>query len=193
MPRYVQNSILTVSKDEKLTAHLSAMLPPSLYTVHAAANCGEARRALMRTDFDILIINTPLSDEFGVELALDRVQKSTGGVILLVAADRFADVAAKVEGYGVLPVEKPVSRALLSTVLKLCAATRSRMRALEKKTETLAAKMDEIRVVNRAKWALIQVLGMNEEQAHRYIEKQAMDLRLTKREVAENIIRTYED
>lgn len=193
MPRYMQNSILAVSKDERLKEHLSAILPTAQYTLHTAANCGGARRALMRTDFDILIINTPLSDEFGVELALDRVQKSSGGVILLVSADRYADIAAKVEGYGVLPVEKPVSRTLLFTVLKLCAATRARMRALEKKTESLAAKMDEIRVVNRAKWALIQVLGMNEEQAHRYIEKQAMDLRLTKREVAENIIRTYED
>ena len=52
--------------------------------------------------------------------------------------------------------------------------------------------MDEIRVVNRAKWVLIEYLHMNEAQAHRYIEKQAMDMRLTRREVAESLIKTYE-
>ena len=35
--------------------------------------------------------------------------------------------------------------------------------------------------------------GMTEPQAHRYIEKQAMDLRITRREVAEGIISTYEN
>ena len=37
------------------------------------------------------------------------------------------------------------------------------------------AKMDEIRIVNRAKWVLITQLKMDEAQAHHYIERQAMD------------------
>ena len=52
-------------------------------------------------------------------------------------------------------------------------------------------KIEEIRLVNRAKWLLIECLGMKESDAHRYIEKQAMDLRISKSEMAENIIRTY--
>ena len=58
-------------------------------------------------------------------------------------------------------------------------------------TEMTEEKIDEIRLVNRAKWLLIECLSMTEADAHRYIEKQAMDLRLSKREVAENIIKTY--
>nr|MCR5654266.1 ANTAR domain-containing protein [Lachnospiraceae bacterium] len=46
-------------------------------------------------------------------------------------------------------------------------------------------------LVNRAKWSLIKACGMTEEDAHRYVQKQAMDLCLSKREVAENILRTY--
>ena len=52
-------------------------------------------------------------------------------------------------------------------------------------------KMEEIRIVNRAKWLLISELKMDEPQAHRYIEKQAMDRCISKKEVAEEIIRTY--
>lgn len=63
---------------------------------------------------------------------------------------------------------------------------------MERENKDLAAKIDGIRLVNRAKWALIEHLGMTEDQAHRYIEKQAMDARVSKKEVAEGIIRTYE-
>ena len=52
-------------------------------------------------------------------------------------------------------------------------------------------KMEEIRVVNRAKWILIRELKLDEPEAHRYIEKQAMDRCISKRIVAEEIIKTY--
>lgn len=51
--------------------------------------------------------------------------------------------------------------------------------------------MEEIRIVNRAKWILISEIKMDEADAHRYIEKQAMDRCVSKREVAESIIKTY--
>ena len=46
--------------------------------------------------------------------------------------------------------------------------------------------MAEIRLVNRAKWVLIEQLRMTEQEAHRYIEKQAMDRCVTRRAVAES-------
>ena len=51
--------------------------------------------------------------------------------------------------------------------------------------------MEEIRLVNRAKWLLIDAASdMTESEAHRYIEKQAMDRCVTRRSIAENIICT---
>ncbi len=51
--------------------------------------------------------------------------------------------------------------------------------------------MAEIRIVNRAKWLLISELKLEEAEAHRYIEKQAMDRCISKRAVSEEIIKTY--
>ena len=48
--------------------------------------------------------------------------------------------------------------------------------------------MEEIRLVNRAKWLLIEQLKMTEAEAHRHIEKQAMDRCVTRRAVAEDIL-----
>ena len=56
---------------------------------------------------------------------------------------------------------------------------------------TLEEKMGEIRLVNRAKWLLISELKMSEPDAHHYIERQAMDCCVSKKEIAENIIKTY--
>ena len=50
----------------------------------------------------------------------------------------------------------------------------------------------DIRTVNRAKWLLIERMKMTEQEAHYFIEKQAMDLRVSRREMAENIIRAYD-
>ncbi len=52
--------------------------------------------------------------------------------------------------------------------------------------------MEETKLVNRAKCVLIQNLKLTESQAHRYIEKQAMDTRQTKKEIAQKILTTYE-
>ena len=51
--------------------------------------------------------------------------------------------------------------------------------------------MEEIRIVNRAKLLLIEQLKMTEKEAHRYIEKHAMDRCVTRRDIAEKIISIY--
>ena len=70
---------------------------------------------------------------------------------------------------------------------------RRKVGALEKEASSLQRKMEEIRLVNRAKLVLMEHLNMSEAQAHRYIEKSAMDSCTKRSEVAETIIRTYEN
>ena len=70
-------------------------------------------------------------------------------------------------------------------------SVRERLRQLEKKSLSIEEKMVEIRLVNKAKWLLISELSMSEPDAHHYIEKQAMNRCITKRTIAEEIIKTY--
>ena len=87
-----------------------------------------------------------------------------------------------------LLLQKPTSPPLLLQSLQLLCGTRERLRRMEQKTATIEEKMAEIRLVNRAKWQLIDQRGMTEQDAHRYIEKQAMDRCVTRRAVAEDIL-----
>ena len=185
---------LIVSSSSQASTLLSDLLKsaPSGGRQVVAASGGEARRMFSEIDVSLVIVNCPLSDEFGHELALEAVHKTTAGVILIVKNEISDEVSARVETDGVLVVPKPVGRAFFYQSVKLAEAARRRLLGLRQENTRLQDKIEEIRLVDRAKCALIQYLGMTEPQAHRYIEKQAMDLRTTRREVAQSVLQTYE-
>ena len=185
-------SVLVVSAAEKLNIALLDLLPGSHYQpISIVSSISAAKRALIERSFDFVIINSPLPDDPGTRFAIDTVSSKGAVVLLLVRAELHDDIREKVTEHGVFTLAKPLSRPLLSTALDWMSSARERLRRQEKKTLSVEEKMEEIRVVNRAKWILISELKMDEPHAHRYIEKQAMDRCISKKEVAEEIIKTY--
>jgi AmiR/NasT family two-component response regulator len=185
-------SVLVVSAAENFNAALSALLPRSAYSpVHIVSNISAAKRAVAERNFDFVIINSPLPDELGTRFAIESCAGQSTVVLLLVRAAMHTEIHDKVVDYGVFTLPKPVSRQTVAYAFSWMASARERLRAFEKKTLSIEDKMQEIRIVNKAKWLLISELGLDEPSAHRYIEKQAMDHCVSKREVAEGIIRTY--
>lgn len=188
-----QYSVLVVSASDKVFSSVLDLMPPAEYNpVLRAKNSGEARRMLLEMSADIIIINTPLPDDFGVQLALD-LSDSPSGILMLVKSDLYEQVAYKVEDSGIFTLPKPNSSQMIHNAVKLLSVYAARLKKLEQKNRTMQEKMTDIRTINRAKWLLIENLNMSENDAHRYIEKQAMDTRSTRREVAEGIIRTYDN
>ena len=61
-------------------------------------------------DYEVIIINTPLPDEFGHELGTDAVQKTDAGVILLAKTGTAEQIADKLQDFGVLVLGKPFTR-----------------------------------------------------------------------------------
>ena len=186
-------SVLIASTSENYNSALSALLPESAFSpVHTAASISAAQRMLAERSFDFVIVNSPLPDDTGIRFAIDACTAQGTVVLLLVKADAYIGVYDKVVVHGVFTLSKPTSKQALTQALSWMVSARERLRKVEKKTLSLEEKMDEIRLVNRAKWLLINELKMDEPHAHRYIEKQAMDQCITKRQAAENIINTYQ-
>ena len=186
-------SVLIVSGSDKAFEFINKQLDSTLYSpVDSAKSGNEARRMLISQDYDLVIINAPLPDEFGHDLAIKVAESSAKGVILFVPSDYYYEVTDRVEKYGVATLSKPASSQLFYQALRLMTALNNRMSAIRQENTKLQTRMNEIRIINRAKCCLIEYLQMTEPQAHRYIEKQAMDLRQTKREIAESILKTYE-
>ena len=86
----------------------------------------------------------------------------------------------------------PLSRKELELFVRLALCVSRKFTALQEQNEQLRRRLEDFKVIDRAKCCLVAILGMDEERAHRYIQKRAMDMRVSQREIAEDILKTYE-
>lgn len=192
LSRRASQSVLIVSSSEKPIEYITEILPHSdFHPVITAASASEAKQKLIDSSADIVIINAPLSDEFGTQLAVDIVTSSNAGVLILVKADVYDHVSYKMEQYGVLTLSKMLNRQTMFQTIKLLCATSNKMKKLEESTVSLENKLREMKTINKAKGLLIECLKMSEEEAHKYIEREAMDSCVKKVEIAKLIIEKF--
>ena len=182
-------SLLAVTSDKSLSKLIAEMLPPDVFSpVVFLDDVQEARRMTADLPPDIIIVDAGQGLETETAAGFAQLPST---VLLLLPSAIFDEASAEVEGYGIISLAKPLDRFLFYMMLKAACAVQSKLKALTEKTVRLEEKMEEIRIVNRAKFLLMQRRGMTEPEAHRYIEKEAMDRCLRKRAIAESIIRTY--
>lgn len=185
-------SVLLVSASENLNSSLLGLFSPSKYSpVQTVGNVSAAKRALAERDFDFVIVNSPLPDGDGMRFSIDAGAGKSTVALLLVRGEQYPEFFDRSAEFGVFLLSKPLAKSSVLLALDWLASARERLRQTERKVLSVEEKMDEIRLVNRAKWLLISELKMTESDAHRYIEKQAMDRCVPRRRIAEEIIQTY--
>ena len=183
---------LIVSKSDKLISFISGMLKRDGMTVLTAISASESRRVAQERDISLCVIDTPLIDDPTGELAIDLSNRISCQVIVLIKNENYDELTSKLEVLGIMTVSKPISVPMLTNTLHLAKAINYRFLRVQEERKNMIQKMDDFKYVNRAKLLLISYLNMSEGEAHRYIEKQAMDLRISKRKVAESILKTYQ-
>ena len=185
------DSVLIAAGSEKSAATLGELLraghnPAVLCSTTKGA---EARRLMLEREFELAVISAPLTDENGVDLAMDLSQYLFCGIVLIVGAPYAEDIGAGVGKHGVFVLEKPIHRPFFHSSIRVIESSLAKMRTLENKAVQLQGRIEDLRLIDRAKCTLMECRGFSEQQAHRYIEKEAMDFRLPKRQVAEKIIK----
>ena len=186
-------SVLVVTGSDKIYDFMIELLPKDeFYPVSRASSCGEARRLLVQQVYDILVINTPMPDDFGIDLALDYAD-SPMCVMLMVKEEIYDQVTYQVIDSGIVTISKPTTKPIVYSSMRLLSALSYKLKRFEKKNRTLEEKMADIRMINHAKWLIIDKKKMTEEEAHHMIEHRAMERRITKREAAREIIDDLED
>lgn len=182
-------SMLVVSCAEKFNRALEEFLP-TVFLSHTqfAGSISEGRRILAERGFDFVLVNSPLPDGPGVGFAMDLSEARERVVVLMVRTELYGEIYARTAVHGVFTLQKPASRSGMDQALRWMVSAREKLRQAERKTLSLEEKMAEIRLVNRAKWVLIEACGMDEPQAHRYIEKLAMDRGIPKGQAARRVL-----
>jgi len=185
--------VLVVSASEKLNTAVRSMLPPSdFWPVSSTRSISGAKRLMLEKPCDIVIIDSPLTDGNGVQYSIDLCSGSEAGVLLMVRSEIYEEVYCKALPSGVAVLSKPVSAAVLQNSIRFLCAMRERLRSAGKAQVTVEDKMKELRLINKAKWLLIESGHMTEDDAHRYIGRRAMEQRISRVEVAEAVIRAHE-
>ena len=185
---------LIVSCTKKNTAFFAELLnSASMKLVTVLESADEARRLLGVRDIDLMIVDSPLRDESGENLARHVASTDIAQVIFVVSGEHVDAVSAICEDDGVLVLPRPVNKTIFWSALKLAGATQSKLKRIQAENDKLKRQMEDMRLIHRAKCLLVFHHGMSEQQAHRLIEKQAMDRRSTKRLVAEEILKNYEN
>lgn len=182
---------LIVSSNEKFIKEIGSLLRIESHHKEYAKSASEARRKLLECPYDFIIVNAPLTDEFGTRLCTDACGNSSTVAVIFAANDIYEEIYAKVSARGVFVIRKPTSGNVVSQALSLLTSARERLRGVEKRAGKAENKIAEIRVVNKAKWYLIDHENMSEADAHQYIEKAAMDSGITKMQAAQMIIEKY--
>ena len=182
------HSVLVVTKDTKLSQTIAVMLMPPLFETEILTDFNEARRRVSERRYNIILVD--YSDGEGTDFAID-VSESLSTILLLTPTSLFEEISYRVEGYGIISIPNPFDQFTFYAMIKAAIAVQYKVQVLSSQTTKLKVKMEEIKLVNRAKMLLMQNMSMTEEEAHHYIEKQSMDRGLKKTAFANEVIKTY--
>ncbi len=186
-------NILIAGKTEEICDSIAQLLLELDCDNISTFTSGAIIRGVDISKFDSVIISTPLSDEFGLDLVADISKDAKNGIVVLAKREIADEVQKKIRFTGAFVLPRPFNKALLIQTIKLTEIAHIGMAKLEEENRQLTQQLSDMKIVNRAKSMLMQYLNLTADQAHRHIQKQAMDLRKTQRAVAEDILKTYQN
>ena len=150
-----------------------------------------AVKLVSEKSFDMVFINAPLGNVYGLDIAAAAC-KSGCGVILAAPSKRCDEIAKKLGCMNVFILPRPLSKAMLLQTFRFVALTTRNEAELCGEKTRLEQKLQDVKLIDRAKCVLVEVLKMSEADAHRQIQKQSMDRHVPQVVIAQDILKTYE-
>jgi two-component system, response regulator PdtaR len=183
-------SRVLVAEDEHLVAtDLTLMLTDLGYTVLLATDGDEALRIAESAAPDIALLDIRMPNRDGLAAGRELFERMRIPVVILSAYSDESEVAgaqgASVFGYLV----KPVQRDQLRVALDIAWSRHKRLMGEMEEKGKLRKRLDDRRIIEQAKWAMVSTRGMTEPDAMRALQKRARDSRTQLVEVAAAVIR----
>ena len=182
-------NVLIISSSRSFTEQLAGFIRDSFNSsVRAVETAYQARSILESGSVDLAVINVPLPDESGIELAEFIAENTVTGCIVTVKAEKAEQLSERLEKSGVPVIPKPLSKSVFYRLAKTAELALRRSQRLYEKLLQLEGRIEEIKTVDKAKFLLMEHKGMTEDEAHSYVEHYAMNKRKKKQQAALEII-----
>ncbi len=181
---------VVIAEDEALIRlDLAEMLAEEGYDVVAAVEDGAqavARTEELRPDLVILDVKMPVLDGIA---AAERIASQRIAPVVMLTAFSQRDLVERARDAGAMAyVVKPFGKSDLLPAIEMAVSRFAELQQLEAEVADLSDRLETRKVVDRAKGVLQEKLGLSEPDAFRWIQKTAMDLRLSMREVADGVV-----
>ncbi|WP_425299383.1 ANTAR domain-containing response regulator [Nocardioides panacisoli] len=185
-----QDRTVVIAEDEALIRmDLAEMLADEGYTVVGQAGDGQQAIDLTeehRPDLVILDVKMPVLDGIA---AAERIAGDRLAAVVMLTAFSQRELVERARDAGAMSyLVKPFNQSDLVPAIEMALSRFAEIRALESEIGDLSEQLDTRKVVERAKGILQEQLQISEPDAFRWIQKTAMDLRMSMREVAEGVV-----
>jgi two-component system, response regulator PdtaR len=185
-----QRRRVLIAEDEALIRlDLAEMLTEEGYDVVGEAGDGETAVRLaeeLKPDLVILDIKMPIMDGLA---AAEKIAGARIAPVVILTAFSQRDLVERARSAGAMAyLVKPFQKSDLVPAIEMALSRFAEIAALESEVAELTERLETRKAVERAKGALMSAYGMNEPQAFKWIQRTAMDHRMTMREVADRII-----
>jgi response regulator NasT len=181
---------VVIAEDEALIRmDLGEMLAEEGYVVVGEAADGARAVELaeeLRPDLVILDVKMPVLD--GIAAAERIAQARIAPVVILTAFSQRELVERARDAGAMAYLVKPFTRTDLVPAIEIAVSRFTELGTLEREIADLGEQLAARKAVDRAKGILQEQLGLSEPDAFRWIQKTAMDLRRSMREVAEGVV-----
>jgi AmiR/NasT family two-component response regulator len=186
----VPRARVVIAEDEALIRmDLAEMLAEEGYDVVGQAADGARAVELaeeLRPDLVLLDVKMPVLD--GITAAERIAQKRIAPVVILTAFSQRELVDRARQAGAMAYLVKPFTRADLVPAIEIAVSRFAELSMLEGEVADLTERLETRKSVDRAKAVLQEQLSLSEPDAFRWIQKTAMDLRLSMRQVADGVI-----
>jgi AmiR/NasT family two-component response regulator len=187
-PSSSQPHRILVAEDETLIRmDLVEMLGEAGYNVVAQASNGQEAIELVnehKPDLAILDVKMPILD--GISAAEQIISISP---VLILTAFSQKDLVERARDAGAMAyVVKPFTINDLLPAIEISISRHKQMKSLEAEVADLHDRLETRKIIDRAKGILIKALNLSEPEAFSWIQRAAMDRRITMKEVAEAVI-----
>jgi two-component system, response regulator PdtaR len=181
---------VVIAEDEALIRlDLAEMLGEEGFDVVGQAGDGERAVELaeeLRPDLVVLDVKMPKLD--GISAAQRIAEQRIAPVVILTAFSQ-RDLVERARDAGAMAyLVKPFTKDDLVPAIEMAVSRFAELHMLETEVADLTERLETRKLVDRAKGILQQQLDLSEPESFRWIQKTAMDLRLSMRQVAEGVI-----
>jgi response regulator NasT len=183
----MMNVLIVSCKDEVTAAVTSALVKAGVLAENIAVTDGRDTAG-----YDLVFYNLPLEGRFGLDEAVAAAQSDDVFVVAAAAWKHIEKIIEKIGDTSLFLMAKPFPAGAMELTLRNIITGYRKRKDVHGKLIEAELKIADIKLIDRAKFVLAEYLNLTEAEAHRYIQKNAMDRRVRQTEIAKDILRTYE-